>query len=162
MPSNEERTTACGVSSMMKSTPVRCSRERMLRPSRPMMRPFMSSDGSSTTDTVVSAAWLPGARVAAGPKGARAYPLERVRNEIARAALRFGAGLFLELPDPSSELVPDEILRAFQEAELRFVDGHARDPLELGELLLARVLVLLLELTQVCFAIGEPLLAAPH
>ena len=29
----------------------------MLRPSRPMMRPFMSSEGSWTTDTVVSAAW---------------------------------------------------------------------------------------------------------
>ena len=29
----------------------------MLRPSRPMMRPFMSSAGSWTTDTVVSAAW---------------------------------------------------------------------------------------------------------
>ena len=33
----------------------------MLRPSRPMMRPFMSSAGSWTTDTVVSAAW-PAAR----------------------------------------------------------------------------------------------------
>ena len=29
----------------------------MLRPSRPMMRPFMSSAGSWTTETVVSAAW---------------------------------------------------------------------------------------------------------
>ena len=33
----------------------------MLRPSRPMMRPFMSSAGSWTTETVVSAAW-PAAR----------------------------------------------------------------------------------------------------
>ena len=41
----------------MKSTPVRFSSARMLRPSRPMMRPFMSSAGSWTTDTVVSAAW---------------------------------------------------------------------------------------------------------
>ena len=56
-PSNPERITALGVSSMMKSTPVRCSSARMLRPSRPMMRPFMSSAGSCTTDTVVSAAW---------------------------------------------------------------------------------------------------------
>ena len=38
-----------GVSSMMKSTPVRFSSARMLRPSRPMMRPFMSSLGSCTT-----------------------------------------------------------------------------------------------------------------
>ena len=30
----------------------------MLRPSRPMIRPLRSSDGSWTTDTVVSAVWL--------------------------------------------------------------------------------------------------------
>ena len=41
----------------MKSTPVRFSSTRMLRPSRPMIRPFMSSAESCTTDTVVSAAW---------------------------------------------------------------------------------------------------------
>ena len=29
----------------------------MLRPSRPMMRPFISSFGSGTTDTVTSLAW---------------------------------------------------------------------------------------------------------
>ena len=40
-----DSTTALGVSSMMKSTPVRFSSARMLRPSRPMMRPFMSSLG---------------------------------------------------------------------------------------------------------------------
>ena len=34
----------------------------MLRPSRPMMRPFSSSDLSSTTDTVVSTAWLDATR----------------------------------------------------------------------------------------------------
>ncbi len=34
----------------------------MLRPSRPMMRPFMSSDGSGTTETVVSATWLAAVR----------------------------------------------------------------------------------------------------
>ena len=60
-PSKPERTTAPGVSSMMKSTPVRFSSARMLRPSRPMIRPFMSSADSCTTDTVVSAAW-PAAR----------------------------------------------------------------------------------------------------
>ena len=60
-PSKPDRITAFGVSSMMKSTPVRCSSARMLRPSRPMMRPFMSSAESCTTETVVSAAW-PAAR----------------------------------------------------------------------------------------------------
>ena len=37
---------ASGVSSMMRSQPVAVSRARMLRPSRPMMRPFISSLGS--------------------------------------------------------------------------------------------------------------------
>ena len=41
-----------GVSSMMTSTPVASSNARMLRPSRPMMRPFISSFGSATADTV--------------------------------------------------------------------------------------------------------------
>ena len=47
---------APGVSSTISSTPVACSSARMLRPSRPMMRPFMSSLGRSTTETVVSMA----------------------------------------------------------------------------------------------------------
>ncbi len=42
---------------MIRSTPVRVSKARMLRPSRPIMRPFISSLGNSTTDTVVSAEW---------------------------------------------------------------------------------------------------------
>ena len=55
--SNAETITASGVSSMIRSTPVAVSSVRMLRPSRPMMRPFMSSFGSDTTETVVSATW---------------------------------------------------------------------------------------------------------
>ena len=46
--------TASGVSSTMRSTPVASSSARMFRPSRPMIRPFMSSDGRSTMDTAVS------------------------------------------------------------------------------------------------------------
>ena len=48
---------ASGVSSMIRSTPVRVSSVRMLRPSRPMMRPFISSLGRGTTETVASATW---------------------------------------------------------------------------------------------------------
>ena len=48
---------ASGVSSMIRSQPVSVSMERMLRPSRPMMRPFISSLGSGTTETVISLAW---------------------------------------------------------------------------------------------------------
>ena len=47
---------APGVSSTISSTPVAVSSARMLRPSRPMIRPFMSSLGRSTTETVVSMA----------------------------------------------------------------------------------------------------------
>ena len=52
--SKEDRVMASGVSSMMRSTPVAVSRARMLRPSRPMIRPFISSLGRGTTVTVVS------------------------------------------------------------------------------------------------------------
>ena len=55
--SNPERITASGVSSMIRSIPVRVSIALMLRPSLPMIRPFISSLGSGTTDTVDSATW---------------------------------------------------------------------------------------------------------
>ena len=47
--------TTSGVSSMIRSQPVAASKARMLRPSRPMMRPLISSDGSGTTEAVSSA-----------------------------------------------------------------------------------------------------------
>ena len=77
-PSKADSTTALGVSSMMKSTPVRFSSARMLRPSRPMMRPFMSSEGSWTTDTVVSAAWPAARRCIATDR------IERTRRSASR------------------------------------------------------------------------------
>ena len=49
--------TTPGVSSMITSTPVAFSKARMLRPSRPMIRPFISSLGISTVLVVVSAVW---------------------------------------------------------------------------------------------------------
>ena len=52
--SKQLSTTASGVSSMTTLTPVICSKARMLRPSRPMMRPFTSSLGSCTTETDAS------------------------------------------------------------------------------------------------------------
>ena len=48
---------ASGVSSTTRSTPRACSIARMLRPCRPMMRPFISSDGRSTLLTAYSATW---------------------------------------------------------------------------------------------------------
>ena len=49
-----EITTVSGVSSMMTSTPVVASKALMFLPSRPMTRPFMSSEGSDTALTVDS------------------------------------------------------------------------------------------------------------
>src|SRR3712207_8991792 len=45
-----ERMIAPGVSSTISSTPVAVSSARMLRPSRPMIRPLRSSLGKSTTE----------------------------------------------------------------------------------------------------------------
>ena len=55
--SNPDSTTASGVSSIIRSIPVNVSNVRILRPSRPMIRPFISSFGNDTTDTVVSDTW---------------------------------------------------------------------------------------------------------
>ena len=147
MPSNDESTTACGVSSMMTSTPVRCSSARMLRPSRPMIRPFMSSEGSSISETVVS------------DGVARGHTLEGVGDEVAGAALRLGARLLLGLPHLAGELVADELLGSVEQVRLGLVDGHARDALELGHLRVARLLEVFLELLGMHLAVEDALLA---
>ena len=55
--SKPDKITASGVSSIIKSIPVIVSKARIFLPSRPMMRPFISSFGNATTETVVSATW---------------------------------------------------------------------------------------------------------
>ena len=57
MGSNPEITTASGVSSIIRSTPVIVSRVLIFLPSRPMILPFISSLGSWTTEIVVSETW---------------------------------------------------------------------------------------------------------
>ena len=72
----------------------------MLRPSRPMMRPFSSSDLSSTTDTVVSTAWLDATRciTAARMLRARRSASWRVSSSTWRISARaLVAQLVLEL-----------------------------------------------------------------
>ena len=54
--SKPESKIASGLSSMMISTPVRDSRARMFLPSRPMIRPLISSFSILNTDTVFSMA----------------------------------------------------------------------------------------------------------
>ena len=71
--SKAEMTMASGVSSMMRSTPVAASSARMLRPSRPMMRPLRSSEGSSTTETVASTTVSEARRWIAMPMMRRAF-----------------------------------------------------------------------------------------
>ena len=90
---------------------------------------------------------------------ARSDTLQCVGDEVACPSLRLGARLLLHLTDAPCELVPDEILGALEQAQLRLVHRHARDPLELGELLLACLLVLVLELPEMRLAVGEALLA---
>ena len=64
-----DRVTVSGVSSTIRSTPLACSRALILRPSRPISRPFISSLGRGTLVTVVSEAtseaqrWIVSARI---------------------------------------------------------------------------------------------------
>lgn len=52
--SKHESVIASGVSSIIRSTPVRVSIALMLRPSLPMILPFISSLGRGTTEIVAS------------------------------------------------------------------------------------------------------------
>ena len=74
---------------MIRSTPVACSSARMLRPSRPMIRPFISSDGRWTTETVCSAVWSAATRCIAVTTMSRAlsWASSRAARSIARASL---------------------------------------------------------------------------
>ena len=119
----------------------------MLRPSRPMMRPFMSSDGSSTSDT----GRLRGV--------ACRHPLQRFGDEVARPALRVGMRLLLELAHHPRQLVANELLRALEQLLLRLAGRQVRDLLERAQLLVLGRLQLLLELAYVRLAVGEPLLS---
>ncbi len=86
--SKPERTTVSGVSSMIRSIPVACSSARMLRPSRPMIRPFISSLGRCTTVTVCSAVWSAATRCMAVTMISRALSpaSSRARRSMDRAS----------------------------------------------------------------------------
>ena len=106
---------------MMKSTPVRCSSARMLRPSRPMMRPFMSSAGSWTTETVVSAAW---------PAASRCMTTERMLR-TRRSASRFvSSSTWRTQP---RRVVAHLVLELLEQLLLGLRRAHARRPLELAD-----------------------------
>ena len=120
--SKPDSTTASGVSSMIRSTPVACSRARMLRPSRPMMRPFISSDGSETTVTVASEVWSAAMRCMTVVRMRRARSLALVGGmalDLAHAMLRLGLRLVHDLLD---------------QGLARLAGGETADPLQLRDL----------------------------
>ena len=91
---------------------------------------------------------------------ARGHTLKRVGDEVARAPLRLGPRLLLELPDASREVVADELLAALEQVLLRIGERHPRDALQLCELIVLRLLQVLLELAEVRLSVGETLVAA--
>ncbi len=120
MGSKHEMTTASGVSSMMMSTPVRVSRVRMLRPSRPMILPFISSLGRLTVVTVISEATSVARRWIVVISTSRAF--------LSAVSLC----LLLDEVDRHLRVVARLVLEALDEHLLRFRPAEARDPLEFG------------------------------
>ncbi len=144
-PSKLESTTADGVSSMITSTPVSFSSARMLRPSRPMIRPFISSLGSSTS------------RVVRLARVRRGQPLHRDREDAAGTALGLALRLLLDLPQAQPGLVAGLLLDLGDEQLLRLGGAEARDPLELAPLDPLGLLQLLDLLLEVALAVVERL-----
>src|SRR5215211_5652078 len=85
--------------------------------------------------------------------------LESVGDEVPGPALGLDLSLLVELAHAAREVVADQLLRLRHEPRLGLVNGHSRDPLELLELALLRVLQVLLELLDVDLAVGQALLA---
>ena len=99
--SKQDSSTASGVSSMIRLTPVTCSKARMLRPSRPMMRPFMSSLGRCRTDTTdsvvcsVASRWIAPttiSRARGSPSRWAACSMSRASSGGVAAGLGLGGG----------------------------------------------------------------------
>ena len=122
-----EMVMASGVSSMIRSTPVSVSIARMLRPSRPMMRPFISSFGRSTTETVASDTVVGGA--ALDGEGDDVFGL-------------FVGCLFVLLFDSESFCAISwraSVFDPLQQGRARVLHGHTRDALQLVHLRLAEL-----------------------
>jgi hypothetical protein len=85
--------------------------------------------------------------------------LERVRDQVSRAPPGIELRLLLELADAAGQLVADEPLGPVEELGLRLVDREARDPLELAQLAVLRLLQLSLKLLDVRLTVCETLFA---
>ena len=128
--SKAERMIAPGVSSTIRSTPVASSSARMLRPSRPMMRPLRSSLGRSTTETVVSTAC------------SAAASLDRFGDVVLGAVDRRLARLGVEPLQQVGGVVPRVGLHVLDQQLLRLVRRQAGDAFELALLIGDEPLVL--------------------
>ena len=97
----------------------------MLRPSRPMMRPFISSDGMGTTETVISAVWSTMTRWMAVTTTSRARSSadSRAERSMDRASRTASCSASSRTCSRS--------------ADLAWSDGHLADPLQGDDLLLA-------------------------
>ena len=109
---------------MMTSTPVAVSKARMFRPSRPMIRPFISSLGSATAATVLSAVCSAASRWIA---------IEMIRR-ASRSAVR--RGLLLDVAHQRRGLAPRLVLDPLEDLAPGILRGEAGDALELDALLL--------------------------
>src|SRR5881397_812112 len=114
--------TASGVSSMIRSTPVACSSARIFRPSRPMMRPFISSLGMATTETEVSAVCSAATRCIAVTRMLSALLALLFDDLLARANLL-------------GDLLAEFFFKVGEDRRPRFDSRHPRNPLELFHLL---------------------------
>ena len=116
--SNDEISTIWGDSSTSSVTPVAASNALMLRPSRPMMRPFISSPGSWTMVAVMSLFGRP------------ASPLHGGEQNALRLLLQFLLGLLEHLaPErPDFVLALERHLLAQRLLDLRGI--HLRHALE--------------------------------
>ena len=141
--SKDESTTASGVSSMIRSTPVACSRARMLRPSLPMIRPFISSLGMVTDDCVVSTV------VSAAQRWMAWETIQRARP----GGLLLG--LDLDLPHPGGGLALRLRLDRGHHLRAGLVAGQAGDALELPALRLLQLLGLGAHRLQLVLLLGQ-------
>ena len=116
--SKHEMVTHSGVSSMMRLVPVSCSNERMLRPSRPMMRPFRSSEGIWMVDTVFSAEWSAATRWMAR--------LRIMRDFLSASAFARASASRMMAADSCAT----SSLQAVEQFGLRLVRRHAGHALE--------------------------------
>ena len=118
--SKHDSSTASGVSSMITLTPVTDSKARMLRPSRPMMRPFISSAGRCSTLTTVSVVCSLATRCTASTTTLRAR------------FVALGPGLVLDVPHQQGGLALGLVLDRAHQLGLGLLGGQPGHPLQLA------------------------------